>query len=162
MSFRVVCGIFLILGALSLPLRVSAQEGEHDHNHSDHNHEAHMAEQALHNGYDHLNTASLTESWQLMQQDKRDIKAAVASGDGAAIHDLGLRLEATTKGMAKHRGEVDEGEQDRFDAYISQMTTLSFDLHKSGKDANLEESQKIATQVEGMMLLFASVITPSS
>ena len=64
--------------------------------------------------------------------------------------------------LVKHRAEVEEAQQERFDSYVNQLLTLSHDLHHSGKEANMDESQKVATQVEGMLLLLAAIVTPGS
>jgi hypothetical protein len=155
MNWKFIVTVIFVMSALALRLPLleltdwnaaNAQESETAHAEDDHDRE---------------NTASLAASWKLLQEDRTDIKLAVADGNSSAIHDLGLRLKATMVGMAKHRAEVNESQHERFDSYISQMKILSHDLHHSGEDANLEESQKVTIQVEGMILLVASVVSPS-
>ncbi len=169
MNWKLILTIVFVMSALAvrLPLlginvATAANAQEHDHEHDDHDHDEHVGENADHNDHDHANTASLAASWELLQEDRADIKTAVSDGNSSEIHDLGLRLESTAEGLAKHRAEVEEGQQERFDSYVNQLMTLSHDFHHSGEEGDLEESEKVATQVEGIMLLLAAVMPASS
>ncbi len=137
-----------------------ARADEQRRTHDEQDHERHAGIHPDHGYHGRENTVSLAASWELLREDRTDIKAAVEGGDSSAIHNLGLRLEATVLGMVRHRAELDESHHERFDAYINQMKTLSNDLYRSGERADVGESQKVAIQVEGMILLLASVVLP--
>lgn len=168
MNWKSVLSVVFAVCALGLRLPVfgmsdwnAARAAEEQRTHDEQDHQRHAGTHSDDGHQDRENTVSLAASWELLQEDRADIKAAVKAGDSSAIHDLGLRLESTVLGMAGHRAEVDESRHERFDAYLNQMKTLSHDLRHSAARADTGESRRVATKVEGMMLLLASVVLPA-
>lgn len=123
------------------------KEGEHSHG-AGHTEESHFEIEA---------PSSVEAAWNLLDQSVIESRAAIEAKDSQALHEAGEKLSAAVSALHSYPQAVKEGNGDKWNSIIGQLSKTADRFHHVAEDNDLAAATETLDLLEGQINLIRSL-----